>query len=143
MPRAKRTPIDYPPQFGGIMFRPREVVEDEIACWPTTRGRRGDAEEEPNAGTPPGTRRCRDEQDRTSERTNERTNGRTVDAVRHSFDIWQDQLIALDGDPDAALHRDGPEAEVGRLVQEALDAYIAKHRSANERTVERTNDHEL
>ena len=31
MPRAKRAPIEYTPQFGGGIFRPKETVAEELA----------------------------------------------------------------------------------------------------------------
>jgi len=67
-----------------------------------------------------------------SERTNERTNERS--RVRHSFDIYNDQLVSL-GDIQIARHRQtGRRPKLGDLAQEALDAFIA----ANERTNERS-----
>ncbi len=69
--------------------------------------------------------------------TDIRTNERIVDTqtvappaperrkVRHSFDIYEDQLVSL-ADIQAHLYRrNGKKPKVGDLVQQALDAYIA------------------
>ncbi len=61
--------------------------------------------------------------------------------VRHSFDIWEDQLLslaAIQADRFAASRR---KPKLGELVQEALDAYIREHNAArNERSNIRTNE---
>ncbi len=45
--------------------------------------------------------------------------------MRHSFDIYEDQLVSL-ADIQAHLYRrNGKKPKVGDLVQQALDAYIA------------------
>lgn len=124
----KRAPIDYRPQFGGDMFRPRNVVEQELAV----------VAEVPSElqGVPV------EKSVRSSERTNGRTNERTVDRiiVRHSFDIGQDQLLALAEIQMQRFNETGKKPKLGPLVQEALDQYIAKHRKrANGRTDGRTN----
>lgn len=98
----------------------------------------------------------------TFERTKQRTTGRSdeppgerdtadragdldgIDAerarVRHSFDVYRDQLLAL-GDIQTARHRrTGRKPKLGELVQEALDAYIAQHARTNERTNERSTN---
>jgi hypothetical protein len=126
----KRSPIDYTPQSGGEMFRPRAVVEDELAAV---------ADEGRDEPTPIVAR----QPERMNERTNERTNHRTVERliVRHSFDIGRDQLVALAEIQTHIFNQTGRKPKLGPLVQDALDAYIAKHRKrSNERTVERTNE---
>jgi hypothetical protein len=142
MPRSKRAPIDYAPQFGGI-FRPKEAVEHELA--ELDRG----SDEETIAGSPPllahvttiepETDRAGSTLSRSSPspiaRTNERTNERMK--TRHSFDVWHDQLLALTEIQVARFNRTGRKPKMGELVQEALDAYIAKQL---ERTNVRTND---
>ena len=70
----------------------------------------------------------------TLERSNEQTPQRRK--IRHTFDIFHDQLLAL---RELALQRDmqsGTRTLLGDLVQEALDAFIAAERS-NEATNER------
>jgi len=124
MPR--RSPIAYTPQSGGEMFRPRGVVESELAVVAETGH---DASAAPT--------------ERPIERTVERSNGRTVErrVVRHSFDIGQDQLMALAEIQTHIFNETGRKPKLGPLVQEALDAYITKHRKRmNERSNERTND---
>jgi hypothetical protein len=72
--------------------------------------------------------------ERSDERTEKRTSGRM--RVRHSFDIYQDQLLSL---KEIALHRQkttGERALLGDLVQEALDTFI----KTNEQTDERSNE---
>ena len=105
MPRGKRASIEYVPQFGGGIFRPKDDVEaelgelerDAVAEPAGTRGPSGEGAGAPRAWPaetddvlvdPPGAR---------SELANERTNGRTDERkrTRHSFDVWQDQLLAL------------------------------------------------
>lgn len=130
----KRSPIDYTPQSGGAMFRPRAVVENELAVVADDAY----VEPTPMITTPP--RRSIEPSD---ERTNERSDRRTVERliVRHSFDIGHDQLMALAEIQTQIFNRTGRKPKLGPLVQDALDAYIAKHRKrSNERTVERTNE---
>ncbi len=130
----KRSPIDYTPQSGGEMFRPRAVVEDELAAV---------AEESRDEPTPIAPRQSERTIVRTNERRNERTNHRTVERliVRHSFDIGRDQLMALAEIQTQIFNETGRKPKLGPLVQDALDAYIAKHKKrSNERTVERTNE---
>lgn len=63
--------------------------------------------------------------------TNERSNERTVERrkIRHTFDIFLDQLISL---REIALNRErvfGKRFLIGELVQEALEMFITKERS--------------
>jgi hypothetical protein len=109
----KRKPIDYTPQFGGGIFRPKDEVESERLVEETSSV----AQKGPFV--------------RTNERTNERIQR------RHSFDVWQDQLIALTEIQTQMFHKTGRKPKLGELVQEALDAYIAKQRL---RTIERSNE---
>jgi hypothetical protein len=72
-------------------------------------------------------------QEQKNERPNERMNERK--RVRHSFDIYQDQLLSL---KEIAIDREqaqGKRVLLGDLVQEALDKLIA-----SERTNVRTNE---
>jgi hypothetical protein len=82
---------------------------------------------------------------RTNERSSEQTNKRTSERknermrVRHSFDIFQDQLLSL---KEIAINRqkvDGERVLLGDLVQEALDKFIANERK-NERPNEPTDE---
>jgi len=131
MPKSSRTPINYRPQFSDAMFRPREVVEAELA------------EQAPTSTDRPGrTRRRPTVNEQTNERPVERSNGRTPERVqvRHSFDIWQDELTALAEIQSQRFTATGRKPKMGTLVQEALDAYIAAHRKrTNERSNERTS----
>jgi len=126
MARQNRPPIDYKPQAAAI-FRPREVVEAE-----RTQGEEAPApvvQKRPNAGTDKRT------DDQPNKRTNERTDGRTDErtiartieraTVRHSFDIYRDQLIALGEIQMDIFKRTGKKPKLGPLVQDALDRYIA------------------
>ena len=124
MPNRKRSPIEYKAQFGEGVFRPREVVEAELAG--------ASAEGKDNIGSIPPVEVPRGKRPVTG-----RTNGRTVERtiVRHSFDIGQDQLLALTELQTRRFGETGKKPKVGTLVQEALDAYIAQHlRRSNERT---------
>ena len=129
MPKGKRAPINYTPQFGGGIFRSQDVVADELAA----------LEHADNGNTPDS---IPDPPIRTNERTVERTVERN--RVRHSFDIWQDQLLALAEIQAQRFSRTGRKPKIGELVQEALDAYIAMEhkrmvKGTNERTNERTD----
>ena len=152
MPKAKRAPIDYTPQFGGI-FRSKETIEQELAeladeAAPET----GDTADEiiPEDGvavTADPVESDNGKLSRSATRpsgtngpTNERTNDRPKDRVRvrHSFDVCQDQLLGLSEIQADRFSRTGRKPKLGELVQEALDAYIAKERKRpNVRTNER------
>jgi hypothetical protein len=108
----KRKPIDYTPQFGGGIFRPKDEVESErLVADTSSLAQRG-----PSV--------------RPFVRTDERIQR------RHSFDVWQDQLIALTEIQTQMFHNTGRKPKLGELVQEALDDYIAKQRT---QTIERSN----
>jgi len=74
---------------------------------------------------------------RTSERTNGRPQRRSL--IRHTFDIYQDQLTALRKLQLEALTLDGSKLALGEMVREALDAYLP-YRHKSKRTGELTND---
>lgn len=142
MPKAKRAPIEYTPQFGGGIFRSKEAIAEELAELDEAIDSEVINEEpaaEPNtsprAERMPSTSRLSSRSRRTNERSNERTVERT--RVRHSFDIWQDQLLGLSEIQADRFSQSGKKPKLGELVQEALDAYIAKERK---RTNERTNE---
>jgi hypothetical protein len=143
MPRSKRPPIDYTPQFGGGIFRSRDVVESELAAAeerqavPVTQP---ETEERPDASGRAVARstRSRKGSERSNEPPNVRTNERTK--IRHTFDIFQDQLLALAEIQAARFKQVGRKPKIGELAQEALDAYIdAVHERSNERTKRRSN----
>jgi hypothetical protein len=143
MARGKRSPIDYKPQFGGGIFRPMEEVEEDLA----------QLEQQPESAS--SDMSASQEPEKTVERSNVRTNDRTVEAsngqttrptaepppervrVRHSFDVYRDQLFSLTAIQIALFSKTGKKPKLGDLVQEALDAYISSHR---DRTDERSNE---
>jgi hypothetical protein len=152
MPKAKRAPIDYTPQFGAGIFRSKETIEQELAELADEAATDTDDTanevvpedgvevtanyvESSNGEAPGGRPKSR----RTNGETNERTLERTFERsrVRHSFDIWQDQLLGLSEIQADRFSRTGRKPKLGELVQEALDAYITKERK---RTDERTNE---
>ena len=144
MPKAKRAPIEYTPQFGGGIFRSKEAIADELAALEdldANDASDGLAEAQEVGGIPetpvePSPAHAPTRSSRTSGRTNERTNERV--RVRHSFDIWQDQLLGLTEIQARRFSQSGRKPKLGELVQEALDAYITKERKrSNERTNER------
>jgi len=108
MPSKPRTPINYEATTGRV-FRPASEVQAERDVL-----ERGEAEP---AGAEP------DEE--TNERINERTNvQRERRVIRHSFDIYHDQLMQL-GEIQMRLYREaGKKPKLGQLVQDALDRYI-------------------
>ena len=119
MPKTNRRPIDYTPQFGSGIFRPKEVVEEEKAS----------LEHEEDAPLPG----CDEPQrvaNRTEKRSDERSNERSQERqrTRHSFDIYNDQLLALTEIQTALFLQTGRKPKLGELVQEALDAYIKRQR---------------
>ena len=152
MPKAKRAPIDYTPQFGAGIFRSKETIEQELAELAdeaaTDAGDTTDevvpedgaeATADPVVGGNGKASGQRPQFSRTDAVTNERTNERSLERsrVRHSFDIWQDQLLGLSEIQADRFSRTGRKPKLGELVQEALDAYIVKERK---RTNERTNE---
>ena len=152
MPKAKRPPIDYTPQFGAGIFRSKETIDQELAeLADEAVTDTGDTVEEivpedsaavtadsVEGGNGQVSRR-RLRSSRTNGVTNERTNERALERsrVRHSFDIWQDQLLGLSEIQAERFSRFGRKPKLGELVQEALDAYITKERK---RTNVRTNE---
>jgi hypothetical protein len=152
MPKAKRAPIDYTPQFGAGIFRSKETIDQELAeladeaetgASDTTDEvvPEDGAEVTPDAveGGNGQVSRRRAQSPRANGSTTARTNERTLERsrVRHSFDIWQDQLLGLSEIQADRFSRSGRKPKLGELVQEALDAYIAKERK---RTNVRTNE---
>lgn len=150
MPKAKRSPIDYTPQFGAGIFRSKETIAQELAELeqaPTETAEEilaadgvagtDDAGQDGNGETPTRQSRSMRTNDATNVRTFERPKERT--RVRHSFDIWQDQLLGLSEIQAERFSRTGRKPKLGDLAQEALDAFIAKERKRpNVRTNERT-----
>jgi hypothetical protein len=153
MPRDKRSPIEYTSQFGAGIFRPKATVEEELA---ELAHDAGEEATETSAffkdGTMPRSRPAEAAGDPTPRRraaprpndgTNGRTNVRTNERmrVRHSFDVWQDQLLALAQIQAERFNRTGKKPKLGELVQEALDAYVAQQRKrTNVRTNERPDE---
>jgi hypothetical protein len=75
--------------------------------------------------------------EQTNEVSNKRTNERSKDRkkIRHTFDIYADQLLAL---REITLKREIASGErhlLGELVQEALDRFITKERRKEETNV--------
>lgn len=117
MPSKPRTPISYKETTGRV-FRPaaevqaeRDALEQAVAL-PTP----------PNGGLPDAAH----ENEETNERINERTNDQEERRViRHSFDIYHDQLMHL-GEIQMRRYRvSGKKPKLGQIVQDALDQYIA------------------
>ena len=87
---------------------------------------------------------------RSNERSNEESGRQTIEResertkVRHSFDVFRDQLLDL-GDIQQALARvQGTKPRLGDLVQEALDNYIKERRKGrtNEGSADGMNESE-
>jgi len=69
--------------------------------------------------------------ERSDERTNERTNVRRTDEksrerVRHSFDVFKDQLVELQALQLAAVRQGKSKPKLGDMVQRAIDLYLKK-----------------
>ena len=62
---------------------------------------------------------------RSNERTVERTNVRkSRRVIRHTFDIYQDQLVALKTLQLKAVQTDNKKVTLGDMVQEAIDLWL-------------------
>jgi len=113
---------------------------------------------EPEA-TPSSTRAYEKSNVRTNDRSNERTDAagpqiattsapvRSVSRpnertrVRHSFDVFEDQLQALTDIQADVFHQTNRKPKVGELVQKALDEYIHRHRRRrNDRSTARPDE---
>lgn len=136
---AKRQPLDYKAQFVPGIFRSPEEIEHEREA-PGEDRRPQPGEESvvaPTEREARGARTSAPEVERTAERTNGRTNERAK--IRHSFDVWQDQLHALAEIQTRRFRTSGVKPKMGELVQEALDAYIRQQqKQATVRTNERS-----
>ena len=147
MPRAKRTPIEYTPQFGGGIFRSKETVAEELAELEDDECRRcGPLSSTDSEAMPPATATAgasRQPAKRPSERTVERTNGRTNERSNATgFAIrsisGRTSCSALSEIQAERFSQSGRKPKLGELVQEALDAYIAKERKRTNGRTERT-----
>src|SRR5258708_30909102 len=90
--------------------------------------------------------------ERTNVGTNERWNDGTIERkpdrvkVRHTFDIYVDQLHALQAFQLRAVQRGKRKPTLGKMVQQAIDLYVerqakrAKSEPKNERSDVRTHD---
>lgn len=69
---------------------------------------------------------------RPNELVNGRTDGRTKEQpierakVRHSFDVYKDQLLALNQLQAEAVLATGRKPGISEMVQEALDKYLSR-----------------
>lgn len=147
---SKRRPIEYTAQFVPGVFRPADEIESELKSL-------NDEEINPPARsfTAVDTSHLRDNEERPGPqskamhvevRTNERTNERSQQVqeeprrrIRHSFDIWEDQLLSLAEIQAESFVTTRRKPKLGELVQEALDAYIHAQKRTSERTDERLN----
>lgn len=131
----KRKPLDYTAQFVPGVFRPQAEVDDE---------REALAAAEAADAHPPVRRQAhradtlRASGGPANERSNERTAPRVT--IRHSFDIWQDQLHALAGIQAQEFAATGKKPKMGDFIKEALDAYIRTKQRGFDRTNGRTNE---
>lgn len=69
--------------------------------------------------------------ERSDERTNvsnEITNQTTRKRIRHTFDIYEDQLMALHETQLKAVQQGNSKPKLGDMVQEALDDYLKKNK---------------
>jgi len=94
--------------------------------------------------TPPLSSFPKGEIEAKSERTNERSivemNKRTEAAIqqkqprriiRHTFDIYHDQLISLQDLQITAMRKNRKKPKLGKMVQKGLDLYIAREKKKN------------
>jgi len=127
--------------FGDLLEK-IQVAPDQR---PTTPEQTTTAEHTPSAETvsePTTQRTIEPPSERMKQPTFERMVQRTK--VRHTFDVFKDQVLALGDIQQALARRRGTKPRLGDLVQEALDSYIReKHRisdDSNRKTFEPTND---
>ena len=147
---SKRRPIAYTAQFAPGVFRTPEEVEDERQLLDES-----EALTTPRPVAKLDTRLVRTPDDQPSDQPNGRTDGRLSERsnertdvgereprrrVRHSFDIWEDQLLALTEIQARHFLTTRRKPKLGELVQAALDAYISEQRGAMGRTDERSNE---
>ena len=80
--------------------------------------------------------------ERTKEPTNERSNVPTVQRtkVRHTFDIYADQIVSLHQHQLETLQNEGIKPHLGEMVQEALDDYLVKKGVGKTKKTERSNN---
>ena len=128
MHKTKRTPITYKPQFGGEIFRPKDVVASELAAL---------ERQEPIGSLEHPSQHNDRPFDRRDEPSTVRTNERTK--VRHSFDIYQDQLLSLAEIQASIFRKTRRKPKIGELVQEAIDHYIGNMERTTVRPNDRTN----
>ena len=73
---------------------------------------------------------------RTDERPNDGTNVRTItkpkrQKIRHAFDIYQDQLFALQMRQLEAVQRGKRKPKLGKMVQDAIDLFLKQSGKTN------------
>jgi hypothetical protein len=147
----KRRPIEYRAQFVPGIFRASEEVEYERDADLTERDDSSTSPVTPLAAHQADRSRSRPREKqknvRTNERISERSNERTTQTeeeprrrIRHSFDIWEDQLLALAEIQAQLFLTTRRKPKLGELVQEALDRYIQQHERTNEHPNVRTNE---
>jgi len=74
--------------------------------------------------------------ERTDGRPNDGTNGRTFvkpkrQKIRHAFDIYQDQLFALQMRQLEAVQKGKRKPKLGKMVQDAIDLYLKQPEKRN------------
>lgn len=75
---------------------------------------------------------------RTTGRSNEQATERAK--VRHSFDVYKDQLLALNELQTKGFRATGRKPGISEIVQEALDKYLSSSTRKDVRTNERPNN---
>jgi hypothetical protein len=123
----KRPPISFPELEGrgrGAILRSAEEIQAEEE---QLQSNELDA-----SPSPPKSRATRSVNNiqRSNERTPVATNERIK--IRHTFDIFQDQLQALSEIQTARFRQTGRKPRIGDLAQEALDAYIKERGVSND-----------
>src|SRR3712207_4535265 len=110
----------------------RNELKDSSAFFAHNKPHREDEKQEPVKAPSPV---IKDEQNVANETTNVSTLDATVQhsflrrKVRHTFDIYDDQLFSLKEITLTRQKRCGEKVLLGDLVQEALDMFITKERN--------------
>ena len=77
--------------------------------------------------------------DESNVRTNERSNAKRVN-IRHTFDIYKDQLMALHTLQLRAVQSNNNKPKLGDMVKEAIDMFLESKHHNNKRSFEPTNE---
>lgn len=143
----KRLPLSFPefePKGRHAILRTAEEIKAEEN---TQEVKPNEVTADPPKNQNPETQESKNERSNETpiKQTNEQLNGRPLEPtvertkVRHSFDIYQDQLLTLTELQTKVFRATGRKPRISDMVQEALDAYLSNNKRKDIRTNERSN----